>query len=547
MYFLITIAILVYRFYWLPKTNTKTAWALYTWVLRSFMIGGVLVFHQAEDMGFIEKSAISIAFGFVMGNVWDRGLQYFGLRNWVAGLGWGGGGTGTQRGAAITDAKSVNKMVKKSGVPAELVIGEITVPVEVEPLHFLFAGSIGTGKSLAFTQTLTYARAKEHRAIVADLGGEFTKNFYRHEHDFILNPFDARGYSWSPFAEMRAPFDAARLAASMVPDGAGDQKEWNVYARTILEVVLERLWEANKGTNSALCWYCLGASTTQLAALCQGSSAAPYFGEGAERMLGSIRGILSGYLKPYTYLDPDAGQDYKQTFSIRQVLEFPGDHWLFITYRDDQLKAMAPLIAAWVDICASAILSTSSNEPRPTWFFLDEFSTLGKMNSIEPLLTKGRKYGVRAVLGYQSISQPRLTYGNEGAQTLLACLGTWLVLKQPDPDSAEYMSKFIGDEEIRRIVNSGSDGGNQGGQSNNWAEQTLRQRAVMPTELQNMASRVGILNIAGPIPPAWTSIPLPNFSGESVQPFVDPENPIRAMLLVDPEAGQDPDLSFSDI
>lgn len=449
---------------------------------------------------------------------------------------FGAGGKGNQidRGALLIDDKAAQKELQ--GVDTAAKLGAVPVPVEVEPLHFLMAGAPGSGKSLAFTQLLNSARERKHPAVLADLGGELVSRFYRPGVDVILNPYDARGEDWSPFAEMRQSYDAARLASSMIPEGTGDSKEWNGYARAVLESILERCFESGQATNAALCWYAFGASSKELAKLCEGSPASPYFDDGAERMLGSIRGILSSYLKAYTYLNPNGGAD---SFSIRDHLEKcfseGRDSWLFVSYRDDQLQALKPMIAAAIDLAASAILSMKADLDRRCWFALDEFSTLGYINSIEALLTKGRKAGVCAILGYQSISQPRKTYGNDQAQTLLSCLGTWVVLKQPDADSAEYMSKYIGDEEARRWVASENqkDGDKD---SHGKTEQIVRQRAIMGSELANLAARRGLVNIAGPLPPAWTTIPIEP-TPEKAEPFQERQG-VRGMRIERPASLQ---------
>ena len=431
-------------------------------------------------------------------------------------FGVGGRGDAIDRGALLIDDRAAQKALR--GVETAAKLGAVPVPVEVEPLHFLMAGAPGSGKSLAFVQLLNSARGRQHPAVLADLGGELVSRFYRPGVDVILNPYDIRGEDWSPFAEMRQSYDAARLAFSMIPEGTGESKEWNGYARAVLEAILERCFESGEATNAALCWYAFGATAKELAKLCEGSPASPYFDAGAERMLSSIRGILSKYVKAYTYLKPNAGVG---SFSIRDHLERcfseGRDSWLFVSYRDDQLQALQPMIAAAIDLAASAILSMKADLDRRCWFALDEFSTLGYINSIEALLTKGRKAGVCAILGYQSISQPRKTYGRDQAQTLLSCLGTWVVLKQPDADSAEYMSKYIGDEQARRWVASENqkDGDKD---SHGKTEQIVRQRAIMGSELANLAARRGLVNIAGPLPPAWTTIPVEP-TPEKAEPF----------------------------
>jgi type IV secretory pathway TraG/TraD family ATPase VirD4 len=399
------------------------------------------------------------------------------------------------------------------------------------------AGAPGSGKSLAFRQLLDSARARGHRALVADLGGEFVKHYYRPGKDLILNPFDRRTEHWSPFAEMRQAYDAARIAASMIPEGSGESREWNGYARAILEGILERCWETDQATNQALVYYALGANTKELAELCAGTPAAVYFVEGNERQLGSIRGILASYMKPLTYLRPEAGA---QAFSIRSWIENEGDGWLFITFKKDQLDALQKMLAAQVDTAASAILSTDSQLDRRLWVSLDEFAQLGEIRQLEPLLAMGRKYGVCAVLGMQGMSQPAMTYGRERAQAVLASLGTWTVFRQADAESAEYMSRFLGDEELRREVSSTST--NKDSTSSSTSEQIVRQRAVMPGELQQLPARRAIVNIAGPLPPATTTIQIPADKPQAQHIKAVEEAPdARAMQIQHPK-GQQPAL-----
>jgi type IV secretory pathway TraG/TraD family ATPase VirD4 len=67
------------------------------------------------------------------------------------------------------------------------------------------------------------------------------------------------------------------------------------------------------------------------------------------------------------------------------------------------------------------------------------------------------------------------------------------------------MSKAIGDEQVRRTNEST----NAEGQTTR-SEQIAQQRTVMPAELQNLPDLVGILNIAGPLPAGWVTIPVSN-------------------------------------
>lgn len=431
------------------------------------------------------------------------------------------------RGAALTDLKTLKKMLR--GTPSNFDLGGVPIPVENEPVHFLFVGGIGSGKTLAFRQALEAIRRQDQRAIIADPGGEFLGSFFR-DGDVILNPFDARAASWSPLAEMRGPWDAERLAKSIIPDGKGAEAEWNLYAQQIFAAVLERLWDKGTATNGELVRILTISESAELRELVAGLPAQRMFESGNERFLGSVLAIVSSYAKPLSWLDPAAGQ---ASFSIRRWIESESRGWVYLSYRDDQLASIRPLIAAWVDVVATAILTLQEDRERRVWLVLDEFAGLGKIQSIEPFLTKARKCGGCALLGLQAISQLYDTYGREKAKTLLSSLGTWLVLRQSDPETAEAMSLYLGDREVLRQNESGSRGGDGSG---NWAEQVTKTRLVMPAQLQRLVPRHGYLSLLGHYPICPVEMAIPDKQTEAALAFVLNEK--KASTLATKQPGE---------
>ncbi len=413
------------------------------------------------------------------------------------------------RGAHLAEPRDVIRLLKTENCAAK--IGDIPIPIRAEVQHFLLAGAPGSGKSLSFSALMRSARDRGQRGIVVDVGGEFLKRFYK-PGDVILNPLDARGKAWSPYAEMRGPWDSDRIAKSIVADGDGPDREWSTYAQQFISAILRRTWESGSATNSQLMHLATTASVEELSGLLAGLPAAALLDPGAGKMLSSVRGIVGSHLAPFSYLDPAAGTE---AFSIKSWVESEGDGWLFLTVRDDQLATMRSLISALLDVAISGLLALNPDSNRRVWFYLDEFASLGRVQSIEPLLTKARKYGGVGVIGLQSLSQFRSTYGREQAQTLLGCLGTWLVLRSPDAETSDYLSKFLGEEELRRVSESGSD------QGVSWSERIERSRVVMPATLQSLPDRCGYLNIVGDVPTCEVIIPIPPQAPDCAKPFVD--------------------------
>lgn len=392
------------------------------------------------------------------------------------------------RGGALVTANELAKKTKK--LPVGFHLGGVPVPVDLEPMHFLVAGSTGSGKTVTFAHVLDAARENGQRAILADSGGEFLRRYFR-SGDTILNPFDERGADWSPFAEMRGVWDAERIAKSLIPDGVGSAEEWNGYAQQFLSAALQRLWEAGKPSNGELVRVLTVADHTELKALVQGLPAQRLFSEGNEKFLGSVLAIVASFAKPLAWLDPATG---KNGFAIRDWVEGDNDSWIFLTYRDDQLASLRRLIAAQLDMLTAGILSLPPDPDCRIWLGLDEFASLGKIQSIEPFLAKARKYGGCGILGLQVLSQLQESYGDKLATTILGNLGTWVVGQTQEPKTQEFLSQFFGKPEILRTVESGSLGGDGAGTiSQQFATKTI----VALHELRDLPPKHAYLKLKG--------------------------------------------------
>jgi len=72
-----------------------------------------------------------------------------------------------------------------------ITLGGVEVPSDVEPYHFLLAGSTGTGKTTLIDEALSLLIERGDRAIVCDPNGHHLSHFWQ-EGDCVLNPFDRR-------------------------------------------------------------------------------------------------------------------------------------------------------------------------------------------------------------------------------------------------------------------------------------------------------------------------------------------------------------------
>lgn len=416
------------------------------------------------------------------------------------------------RGAEMATAREVRRRVRKAGLPWTIQLGGVPLPATVEPQHLLIAGAPGSGKSVAITTTLDALRERGDRVVVADSGGIYTARYF-HQGDVILNPLDARAVVWSPLAEMASPWDAERLARSLVPDATGELAEWRRHAQELLRVILEHVW-MQEGTNGDILRLSCNATMDELRETLAGTTAEPLCAAGNDRMFGSIRGTLTTQVGSFRYLHADVGRN---AFSLRHWVG-SGSGWALWNYRDDQLDLVRPLVAAMLDTIAIGILSLVPNDERRIWLALDELASLGRIGSLEAFLTKARKAGGCAIVGLQSLSQLKTLYGVFETQTLLTCFASWLMLRTPDPETSDYLSRVLGDREIRRVVGSG--GVSDTGSHDGWQEHVAPSRVVLASELQNLPVLCGYLALPGDIPIAPIKLALPERGMPIAQAFV---------------------------
>jgi hypothetical protein len=402
-------------------------------------------------------------------------------------------------------------LAKGQRAPGQLRLGGVPVPRAAEPLNFLMAGSPGSGKSQAINGLLDTIRARGERVMMCDVGGEAMASWWRNG-DQMINPFDARTRDWSPFAEMEGPWDAAMIAKSIVPDTDGSEKEWALFSQALIEAVLVRLWECRSTSNEKFLYYLTIAKSTELEKLVSGLPAQTLFDVGAAKMLSSIRGIVGTALMPYRYLNPSAGRD---GFSVRKWVR-EGEGWLWIPYRADMQDTLAPLISCWVGVLSATVLSLQSQLDRRLWLVMDEFAALGRIQGIHAAFDKGRKKGLCIIIGLQTIAQARLSYGPQGAQIIMACVGNKLILRTEDHETAKYLSDTLGEREIVRTETSSSR--SDSGSSESSARRHTSERVVIPSQIQNLPALTGYLKLAG-YPIAQVEVPIVH-KPEMIEPFI---------------------------
>lgn len=373
-----------------------------------------------------------------------------------------------------------------------ITLGGVPFERTQETLHTLHAGSTGTGKSTGFVEMLLGIMARgDSRCIVLDPNGFYLSRFYR-KGDVILNPFDKRSPGWSPFNEVRKPYDFDKVARSIVPDGHGPDAAWHFYAQTLIAEVMRALIARGENTTEALIHALTVMPAEELKTLVAGTPVTGLFDKDATKALASTRFVLASFLKPYQYLL--AGD-----FSLRTWIERDKGN-LYITWREDMTASLAPLMAAWVDVLCTTTLSLTADPERRIWLLLDELASLGKISSLESALTKGRKHGLCCIAGVQSTAQLDRVFGRESAIVLRSCFRNFcaFAIAKIDPDTTEIFSRALGEREVDRATKT--EGRSSNGSSESVSVQRVRERMVLPNELNELPDLTAYLALAGDHP-----------------------------------------------
>lgn len=391
-----------------------------------------------------------------------------------------------------------NKMISQDALISltkkgkdQLLFGGIPVPKHAESTQFFVGGSTGTGKSVCISTYIDSLLARNDRMICVDPDGGFMRYFFR-EGDKILNPFDMRSEGWSIFNEIRSHYDCEQYAISLIPKSPSTEQEtWNSMARTIVSETMAVLVSNGDATTQKLLYWITVASNEELHELLKDTPASGCF-HGADQTMASIRVVLTNYISPHKFLK-------EGDFSVRDWLENETGN-LYITWREDMLQALKPLISCWTDVVCASVLSLEEDRDRRLHLIVDELDSLEKLNFMVDAATKGRKKGLRIMPGIQSLSQLNETYGNNDALTLRNSFRSFICFGIGDLDTytAAEFSKAFGQHTVVRKERTNS--GGLGSERNNHSKRSYDESLITTAEIHLLPDLSGFIKFAGDYP-----------------------------------------------
>ena len=338
---------------------------------------------------------------------------------------------------------------------------DVIYPSQLWTQHVLLVGGVGAGKSTFMRPLLTRIVASGDRLLCFDPKGEFTSGFAT---TAIIAPWDARSYAWDIAKDMRNLGDMERFAAALIQDSQDPM--WSNAARGILVGFLVYLKKA-RGTDWT--WQDLADLLSMPEEDILGLMKR-YHPEASRSISGgsvTSKGILinlEAFSRPIYHLARAWGdtrperrisfvewtKGVRPTATHAKVAGSPA--------RQIMLQgngAYPELTRAYVEgifAVVSGIVNSvemDDDPKRKIWIVADEFAQMGKI-PIRPLFEVGRSRGVRCIVACQDFAQLEEVHGKEGTRALISMCGTLMVGRVGPGETAETLSKNLGNREVER-------------------------------------------------------------------------------------------------
>jgi type IV secretory pathway TraG/TraD family ATPase VirD4 len=334
----------------------------------------------------------------------------------------------------------------------DLGMGRFSLSGEDVARGILTLGGPGSGKTQGIILPAIADRMLAgHSLVVADPQGEITGHVLKYaavtRHLVVVHdPTSAIGPRYNLAEGIDNVSDARAIADVLVPSAAGDNRFWTDSAAALLAACLIRfpnLGEIYNAMNDLKGLAQKLASEKDDAALLANSFIASVGSDGkvASNVVATLATALTGWASTDVRANTSAS-DFDANLVVEQptvvVLTCPGRmRAVYASYLGATLRKLM------LDLDTIGERNKGPL-PVPVGVILDEFPTLGKLDSLVADVNLVRKRRISIMIGAQTKGQFHMIYGNEGTQALFTGLATQVIYGGCDADTAEFYSKASG-------------------------------------------------------------------------------------------------------
>lgn len=407
-------------------------------------------------------------------------------------------GTNTIRGKTLLPAGSVAALIRKasrskhsnSEGSAGLAWAGHQFDSGQLDVHFSVCGTTGAGKTLLMrtlmASVLTQAGHSAPRALIFDPKNDaypwLVELGVPLERVAILNPYDQRCVAWDIAADVQTEDDAFEVASILCPQDE-DAKEpfFRDAAALLLSEVMIAL-RAACGTHWDLndVLEVMSERARMTALLRSTSSGRELLDQFFRAESKATDSVLMTYATKSRRLRTPARLWKRATRRVSLRKEWGrGDGILLLGYSLRHREVLGALNRVLLHFAASVAASQDTGAGE-SWFSVDEFRTLGRLDGVDDLLNYGRDFGVRVILGFQDIEGLKGLYGESKARELIDLCGNQAILRVSSEATAKWASERFGKYEYWQ--RSYSDTRSGMGDSATETRSITQREAVLPSE-----------------------------------------------------------------
>ena len=316
----------------------------------------------------------------------------------------------------------------------------------------LTLGGPGSGKTQGvILPAIADRMCAGHSLVIADPQGEITSHVLQvaavTRHLVVVHdPTATTGPRYNLAQDIDSVSDARAIANVLVPPAQGDNRFWSDSATALLAACLIRFDNLGAIYNAMNDLKSLAdtlGSRKDDAALLANSFIASVGADGkvASNTIATLATALTGWASA-DVRDTTATSDFDTALVVEQptvvVLTCPGRmRAVYASYLGATLRKLMLDLDTIGERNGGPL-------PMPVGIVLDEFPTLGRLDSLVADVNLVRKRRISILIGAQTKGQFHLIYGSEGTQALFTGLAMQIVYGGCDVDTADFYSKASG-------------------------------------------------------------------------------------------------------
>ena len=384
------------------------------------------------------------------------------------------------RGARLIHHRDFKKRIGRGDLP----FGAFRLPRDEEIKHVFCIGRPGTGKTVLLSQIVERLRERNEKAVIYDFKGDYVSKFFGAKRDLIINPLDVRCIGWSVFNEIKTILDVNSVSQSLIPPVYSGESFWSEAARAVFAGILHYCWQSNLRSNRDI-WNGVTAPGKSIHDWLEnttgGERGLRFIEDASSKQALSVFSTMMQYTSAFEFMARNDG-----AFSITEWLSDRTPGFIFVVNRSDVKDTLKPILSLFIDLLGKKLLAMPDDLTRRIFFILDEFGTLQRLSSIKDLLIASRSKGGACLLGIQDMGQLNKIYTEQAANTVVNACGTSVMFSVADPETADYLSRKIGDTEFEVTEESYSAGIKDGRDGVSWAKRNKTERLLLTSQLMNL-------------------------------------------------------------